>query len=57
MAGGIICGVDESRGAREAARVASDLAERLGARLILLYVPPPLALEPPPGSGAAHERP
>jgi nucleotide-binding universal stress UspA family protein len=38
MSGCVVCGVDDSRGAREAVRVAADLSERLGLRLLLVHV-------------------
>ncbi len=37
MDGCIICGVDDSGAAREAARVATALSERLGTRLVLVH--------------------
>ena len=40
MAGCIVCGIDDSDGARKAARVADDLAQRLGARLVLVHGTP-----------------
>ena len=40
MAASIVCGVDDSDGARKAARVADDLAQKLGARLILVHAAP-----------------
>jgi nucleotide-binding universal stress UspA family protein len=38
MGGTIVCGVNESRGARHAARVAGALSEQLGLRLVLAHV-------------------
>lgn len=49
MSGSVMCGVDGSAGAREAARAAVDLAERLEARLILVHVARSLAMVPHPG--------
>jgi nucleotide-binding universal stress UspA family protein len=49
MSGSIVCGVDDSRHARAAARVAGDLAHRLGAPLILVTVADGGAFLPPPG--------
>lgn len=49
MAGCIVCAVDGSAGAREATRVASGLAGRLGARLVLVAVVRSLGLVPTPG--------
>jgi len=40
MASCIVCGVDDSSGARKAARVADELARDLGARLVLLHGAP-----------------
>ena len=40
MTGCVVCGVDDSDGARKAARVADDLAQRLGARLVLVHGTP-----------------
>ena len=40
MAGCIVCGVDDSDGARNAARVADGLAQQLGARLVLVHGTP-----------------
>jgi nucleotide-binding universal stress UspA family protein len=40
MAGCIVCGIDDSRGARKAARVADNLARALGARLVLAHGTP-----------------
>lgn len=37
----VVCGVDDSDGARRAAKVAAELSERLGARLVLAHVAPP----------------
>ena len=37
----IVCGIDDSDGARRAARVADELARDLGARLVLVHVAPP----------------
>jgi nucleotide-binding universal stress UspA family protein len=34
----VVCGVDDSRGAREAVRVAANLSERLGRCLLLVHV-------------------
>lgn len=34
----LVCGVDNSRGAREAVRVAAKLSDRLGLRLLLVHV-------------------
>jgi nucleotide-binding universal stress UspA family protein len=52
MTSSIICGVDHSPNARAAARVAAELAERLGLRLHLVHAtpadaPPPLSTAPP----------
>lgn len=38
MGGTVVCGVNESRGARDAARVAGALSEQLGLRLVLAHV-------------------
>jgi nucleotide-binding universal stress UspA family protein len=38
MGGTVVCGVNESRGARDAARVAGALSEQLELRLVLAYV-------------------
>jgi nucleotide-binding universal stress UspA family protein len=38
MGGTVVCGVNESRGARHAARVAGALSEQLGLRLVLAHV-------------------
>jgi nucleotide-binding universal stress UspA family protein len=38
MTTSIICGVDDSDGARRAAAAAADLSHRLGARLVVLHV-------------------
>ena len=40
MAGCIVCGIDDSSGARKAARVADELARDLGARLVLVHGTP-----------------
>jgi nucleotide-binding universal stress UspA family protein len=40
MAGCVVCGIDDSDGARKAARVADKLARDLGARLVLVHVAP-----------------
>jgi nucleotide-binding universal stress UspA family protein len=40
VSGPILCGVDESAHAAQAARLAADLAVRLGVRLVLLHVAP-----------------
>jgi nucleotide-binding universal stress UspA family protein len=40
MARCIVCGIDDSSGARNAARVADDLARALGARLVLVHAAP-----------------
>ncbi len=40
MASCIVCGVDDSSGARNAARVADGLAQDLGARLVLVHGAP-----------------
>jgi nucleotide-binding universal stress UspA family protein len=40
MAPCIVCGVDDSEGARKATRVADDLARKLGARLVLVHGTP-----------------
>lgn len=40
MADCIVCGIDDSDGARGAARVADDLAQSLGARLVLVHCTP-----------------
>jgi nucleotide-binding universal stress UspA family protein len=40
MAGCIVCGIDDSSGARKAARVADGLARDLGARLVLVHGAP-----------------
>ena len=37
MAGCVVCGIDDSSGARKAARVADGLARELGARLVLVH--------------------
>jgi nucleotide-binding universal stress UspA family protein len=49
MSGGVMCGVDDSGPARAAARVAGDLARRLGAPLILVTVADGGAYLPPAG--------
>jgi nucleotide-binding universal stress UspA family protein len=52
--GELVCGVDRSRGARSAARVASTLAERLGVPLSLVHAQAPVpAVALAPGGGAA----
>jgi nucleotide-binding universal stress UspA family protein len=38
MGGTVVCGVNESRGARHAARVAGAVTEQLGLRLVLAHV-------------------
>jgi nucleotide-binding universal stress UspA family protein len=48
--GPVICAVDDSEGARAAARVALDLATRLDLRLVLVHVEPPTVV---PGVSAA----
>lgn len=48
----IICGVDDSEGARRAVQVAADLARRLDARLTLLQVSE--VTTPPPGSALSY---
>ncbi len=48
MTRSIVCGIDESRGARQAARVAKGLAAEIGARLILVNVSAPVAFVPTP---------
>jgi nucleotide-binding universal stress UspA family protein len=40
MARCIVCGIDDSTGARKAATVADDLAQALGARLVLVHGTP-----------------
>jgi nucleotide-binding universal stress UspA family protein len=40
MAGCVVCGIDESGGARKAARVADGLARDLGVRLVLVHAGP-----------------
>ena len=40
MAACIVCGIDDSDDARRAARVADDLAQNLGARLVLVHCTP-----------------
>lgn len=40
MNGSIICGIDGSEESRSALRVAADLADRLGLRLVMAYVSP-----------------
>ena len=40
MAACVVCGVDDSSGARKAARVADELARDLGARLVLVHGAP-----------------
>lgn len=40
MAGAVVCGIDDSAGARGAARVADRLARDLGARLVLVHGAP-----------------
>jgi nucleotide-binding universal stress UspA family protein len=40
MSGCIVCGIDDSDGARKAARVADELALRVGARLVLVHATP-----------------
>jgi nucleotide-binding universal stress UspA family protein len=54
--GELVCGVDSSRGARSAARMASVLAKRLGVPLALVHAQEPIpavALGPAGGAGAA----
>lgn len=52
----IVCGVDDSHGARAALRVAAGLAGKLGARLVVAHVVQPPV--PAPGFGAtAHQLP
>ena len=56
MPGPVVCCVDDSAEARDAARVARSLAARLGLKLVLVHVAPPLTQ---PGLSAAalgHER-
>jgi nucleotide-binding universal stress UspA family protein len=48
--GPIVCAADDSEGARGALRLAKELAERLGTRLVLLHVEPPTEA---PGVSAA----
>jgi nucleotide-binding universal stress UspA family protein len=48
--GPVICAVDDSDGARAAAKVARDLATRLESKLVLVHVEPPTAV---PGVSAA----
>jgi nucleotide-binding universal stress UspA family protein len=48
--GPVICAVDDSEGARAAARVALDLATRLDLTLVLVHVEPPTVV---PGVSAA----
>jgi nucleotide-binding universal stress UspA family protein len=38
MRGTIVCGVSDSEGGRNALRLAADLSERFGARLVLMHV-------------------
>jgi nucleotide-binding universal stress UspA family protein len=52
MPGSIVCCVDDSEGARNAAQVARGLATRLGLDLVLLHVAPPLTA--PGVSAASH---
>jgi Universal stress protein family len=40
MAGCVVCGIDDSSGARKAARVANGLARSLGAPLVLVHAAP-----------------
>jgi nucleotide-binding universal stress UspA family protein len=40
MSGCVVCGIDDSDGARKAVRVADELAQRLGARLVLVHGTP-----------------
>ena len=40
MAGCVVCGIDDSSGARKAAHVADGLARDLGARLVLVHAAP-----------------
>jgi nucleotide-binding universal stress UspA family protein len=49
MTESIVCGIDDSAEARDAARVAKRLAQRLGTRLILVNVSAPIAFVPSPG--------
>jgi nucleotide-binding universal stress UspA family protein len=42
----IVCGIDDSSGARTATRVAKRLAEEMGARLLLVNVSAPVAFVP-----------
>lgn len=51
MAGVLLCCVDDSQEAREAARVAAELAERLEASVVLLHVGAPTVA---PGLSAAR---
>lgn len=48
----IVCGVDDSDGARQAARIASELARRLGARLVVVNVFSPITFAMPEGRTA-----
>jgi nucleotide-binding universal stress UspA family protein len=48
--GPVICAVDDSEGARAAARVALDLAKRIDAKLVLVHVEAPTTV---PGVSAA----
>jgi nucleotide-binding universal stress UspA family protein len=49
MTESIVCGIDDSAEASDTARIANSLAQRLGARLILVNVSAPIAYVPLPG--------
>ena len=54
MPGSVVCGVDGSPEARDAARVAADLAARLGLRLVIAHVAQVAAVS---GGGRFHPAP
>jgi nucleotide-binding universal stress UspA family protein len=58
MAGCIVCGIDDSSGARKAAQVADKLARDLGARLVLIHGTPvaPSVLYGVPFDSGAFQR-
>ncbi|HET8758479.1 MAG TPA: universal stress protein [Solirubrobacteraceae bacterium] len=53
-----MCGIDDSEGARKAVRVADELAQRLGARLVLVHGTPvaPAVLHAVPFDSEAFRR-
>jgi nucleotide-binding universal stress UspA family protein len=52
MAPCVICGVDDSTGARDAVSVAAGLGEKLGLRLVVVHVAQPSPPAPSPGAPA-----